>query len=94
MSPGPRHHTIKAILGRFMDDPDFQVRFHAVMMIFWIFNCLAGTTILFLWPKLWVEVGVYYVFLLSIYANFDTDYDAVSAAKAFKHAKRAEEQVQ
>lgn len=57
------------------------------MMIFWIINFCAGTVVLLLWPHTWTNIGVYYVFALSIYANWDTDYDAVSAGQAAKHAQ-------
>lgn len=64
-----------------------QLRFHLAMMTFWVLNLVAGTVLLFLSPDLWVRVGVYYVFVLSIYANWDTDYDAVSASQAALHAQ-------
>lgn len=92
-----RHRGLKALVGRFVDDfehnPAFQVRFHFVMMWFWMVNAVAGVTVLVLFPHLWVAIGVFYVFMLSIYANWDTDYDAVSAASAFLHAKKAAEEV-
>lgn len=87
---GPRHHWIKKFVRDFETDHDFQVKFHLVMMLFWIVNAIMGTVILFCWPHLWVEVGVYYVFILSIYANWDTDYDAVSASQAAKHSQAAQ----
>lgn len=84
-----KHAWIRRFVDDFENNPDFQVKFHLAMMIFWMVNATAGTVVMFLWPNLWLQVGVYYVFMLSIYANWDTDYDAVSAGKAFKHAKRA-----
>lgn len=86
---GPRHHWVRKLIDDFEDNPDFQIRFHLTAMVFWMANAVVGTVVAVMWPHLWVAIGVLYVFLLSIYANWDTDFDAVSAAKAFKHAKRA-----
>lgn len=88
---GPQHRWIRRLVDDFEGNPEFQVRFHLVAMLFWIANAVVGTVILITLPRLWVAIGVFYVFLLSIYANWDTDYDAVSAASAFLHAKRAAE---
>ena len=58
------------------------------MMIFWMINFVAGTLVVVLLPHLWLIIGVYYVFALSIYANWDTDYDAVSASLAADKAQQ------
>lgn len=84
-----RHLWIKRFVDDFEHNPEFQVRFHLAAMVFWMVNAAAGIAVYAVWPRLWVSIGVLYVFLLSIYANWDTDYDAVSAASAFLHAKRA-----
>lgn len=97
MIPATRHRSLKALIGHFVDDfehnPAFQVRFHLVMMIFWMINGVVGTVVAILWYHAWIAIGVLYVFWLSVYANWDTDYDAVSAASAFLHAKRAAEEI-
>jgi hypothetical protein len=83
-----RHHGwIRHFVKDFEYNHLWQFRFHLVMMTFWILNAAAGTVVLILWPAEWVKVGVFYVFLLSIYANWDTDYDAVSASQAALHAQ-------
>lgn len=79
---GSHHHWVKHVIHDFEENPATQVKFHWVMMIFWMINAVAGAVMLFLWPTEWVKIGVFYVFLLSIYANWDTDYGAVSAAQA------------
>jgi Flp pilus assembly protein TadB len=76
------HHFLKNLLHNFEENPSTQVKFHWAMMIFWIVNAAIGTVVAILWPHIWVAIGVLYVFLLSIYANWDTDYGAVSAAQA------------
>lgn len=86
-----RHQAIKKVLGRLIKDFEnnhrFQLRFHLIAMLFWMANFVVGTIIVFCWPHLWLEIGVYYVFSLSIYANWDTDYDAVSASQAAMHSE-------
>lgn len=86
-----RHTALKRAVAKlvrtFESDHTFQMRFHLVMMGFWMVNQLVGTVILLVFPNLWLKVGVFYVFSLSIYANWDTDYDAVSASQAAMHAQ-------
>src|SRR5579863_6317109 len=82
-----RHSWLKAAMHRFEYDHLFQFRFHLVAMVFWICNLVAGTLVMLFAPHVWLRVGVYYVFVLSIYANWDTDYDAVSASQAALHAQ-------
>lgn len=83
--------VLRRIVHAFETDAKLQFRFHLVMMVFWMANFVAGTIVMALWPTTWVDVGVYYVFALSVYANWDTDYDAVSASLA---AMRSEELLQ
>jgi hypothetical protein len=82
-----QHHWIKHLLHDFEENPATQVKFHWFMMIFWIVNLLIGVALLVLAPHLWIAIGVFYVFALSIYANWDTDYGAVSAAQASLHSE-------
>ena len=82
-----RHAWARRAIRSFESDHQVQLRFHLVAMLFWIVNAVAGTVVMVLWPDLWLRIGVYYVFLLSIYANWDTDYDAVSASQAALHAQ-------
>jgi hypothetical protein len=91
--PSRQHHWIKRFVSDFEYNPDFQIRFHFIAMRFWELNALCGTLLLLLEPRLWASIGVFYVFLLSIYANWDTDYDATSAAQASKHAQGAEDRL-
>jgi len=90
---GPRHHWIKRFVHDFEYNHLFQFKFHLAMMLFWMANAIAGTVMLFLWPTEWLKIGVFYVFVLSIYANWDTDYDAVSASQAALHAQGAQQRL-
>lgn len=84
---GPRHSWIKRFVHDFEYNPRFQFKLHVIAILFWWVNFVLGTLVMLLWPHLWVEIGVYYVFCLSLYANADTDYDAMSAALAAQHSE-------
>ena len=82
-----RHVWIKHLVHDFEYNHKFQFHFHLWMMLFWILNAIAGTVIMILDQSAWLTIGVYYVFIISIYANWDTDYDAVSASQSAMHAQ-------
>ena len=82
-----RHAWIKHFVKDFEENPRFQFKFHLWAMLFWILNACVGTVVMFVWPDTWVRIGIYYVFIISIYANWDTDYDAVSASRASLHGE-------
>jgi hypothetical protein len=94
----PRHFAVKRLLakaiGTFEHDPDFQIAFHKTAMLFWIAAAVLGTFWCVGFPGSWQSGGVLAVFLISIYSNWDTDYDAVSAASAFKHAQAADTKIE
>lgn len=77
-----RHGWARHLLKDFEHNPRTQFRFHRWAMYFWVLNFVAGSVIMFVFPHFWVQIGVYYVFALSIYANADTDADALSASQA------------
>lgn len=85
------HVGLRRLIGRLVHDFEYdhraQLRFHLVMMVFWMANLAVGTAVMIFDYHLWLAVGVYYVFVLSIYANWDTDYDAVSASQAAMHSQ-------
>lgn len=87
-----RHGWAYRVLKNLETDHSTQIRFHKWAIAFWILNIPVAVTLLVAAPTLWNQVGVFYVLLLSLYANADTDYDAVSAAQAALHAQAAERQ--
>lgn len=86
-----RHGWAYRVIKDLESNHEVQIRFHKRAIVFWAVNGVLGTIVAIVWPHWWVAIGVLYVFWLSIYANADTDYDAMSAAQAALHAKRAEE---
>ncbi len=88
-----RHSWIRRLVKDFEHNPKAQFRFHAVMMRFWELNLIAGLCLMLLAPGAWLRIGVFYVFVLSIYANWDTDLDSLAASMAALHSQAAEEQL-
>lgn len=84
---------IRGAIHTFETNPRWQYKFHLVMMVFWIINFIAGTVVVLLYPNLWLTIGVYYVFALSVYANWTSDFTAVSATIAAMHAEELLEQI-
>ena len=82
-----RHHWARKVFHDLETNPQTQITFHFIMMAFWVINFVAGAIVVALFPHLWITIGVFYVFSLSIYANFDTDYGAVSAAQAYLYSE-------
>ncbi|MDE2103970.1 MAG: hypothetical protein KGL39_42430 [Patescibacteria group bacterium] len=82
-------------------DPETQWRFHRKMCWFWIANFLPVTVLLagvlltstktaLLLTAIMLGVNTYY----SLYANFDTEFDAVSAAYAAMRADAAASRIE
>ncbi len=89
-----RHGWAYTLYRKLETTHDAQIRFHKGAIAFWLLNVPVALVLLVLFPHLWSALGVFYVLLLSLYANGDTDYDAMSAAQAAKHAQMAERQTQ
>ena len=90
-----RHALARAVLRHLIDDfehnPHVQFRFHLVAMYFWMANAVVAVAVFFLFPDQWAAVGIFWTLLLSLYANWDTDYDAMSASGAWMEAKSLHE---
>ena len=81
-----RHGWARRLIHGLEYNPRLQFRFHLVAIIFWIVNVFAATSFMILDPHEWTRFAVYYVLLLSLYANADTDYDAMTASLAAMHS--------
>ena len=86
-----RHGWAYRLYKKLETDHRAQIRFHKWAIAFWLLNVPAALALLVFFPHQWTRIGVFYVLLLSLYANGDTDYDAMSAAQAALHAQAAEE---
>lgn len=76
-----RHYVVTQI-HKLEYDPQTQWKYHLRMSWFWLINFPIATAWLTFAPGAWASLGVYYVAVLSIYANFASDYTGVHAAWA------------
>ena len=67
---------------KFESDPAFQYRFHIVMTYFWVVNAGMALTVFFVSQSIWAKWSVLYLVVVSLYANFATDYGAVPGSEA------------
>lgn len=64
------------------DDAATQIKIHKVSVRFWLLNMILASIVFFGFPEFWAVASVYYLVLLSLYANFATDYGALIASQA------------
>lgn len=71
------------VLGRrFEGDPVTQYIWHKWAMRFWLVNAIVVVAVFIFAPAVWKQVSVLYLVLVSLYANWATDFGAMSAAEA------------
>ena len=75
---------------RFETDAKLQLKIHKIASYFWIVNFFAALFVFFAFPGVWSSASVLYLVLVSLYANFATDYGAVSAALAADRSSEKE----
>jgi hypothetical protein len=77
-----RHGWLKFIIADLETNPHTQYKVHLWGVIYWLVNFPLVTLLFFLEPALWLKLGIFITLVYSIYANFATDYGAMSAAMA------------
>ena len=82
---------LKNLQDRFENDPAFQIVFNKFFTYFWVVNFIAATAIFFGAKSLWESYSVYYLVAISLFANFATNYGALSASESSEAAKEAAE---
>ena len=91
-----RHIFLKPIL-KFLkdaeDDAVTQIKIHKISVRFWLINGAVALFVFFVFPDFWAQASVLYLVLVSLYANFATDYGALIASQAALSAGKAAEQV-
>lgn len=80
--PVMRHRWVRHVVRSFESDPAVQYRIHMIATYFWIANFIAAVSCFLFLPRVWDRFSVLYLVVVSLYANFATDYGAVSAAEA------------
>lgn len=79
---------MRRFVHNFEDNPDVQFKFHRYAMYVWLLNAVVWSACFLFFPAAWDRAGLFVTLMLSLYANWDTDYDAMSASGAWREAKR------
>lgn len=77
-----RHGWLKFVVKDLETNPKTQYKVHLYGAAYWLINFPLITLMFFFAPGLWVKLGIFITLIYSIYANFATDYGAMSAAMA------------
>jgi len=77
-----RHNWARHVVRDLETNPHTQYKVHLYGVIYWLINFPAVCYLFFGQPNLWTKLGIFITLIYSIYANFATDYGAMSAAMA------------
>lgn len=77
-----RHGWMSHFIKDLETNPKTQYKVHLYGAIYWIINFPLVAALFFGEPTLWLKWGIFITLVYSIYANFATDYGAMSAAMA------------
>jgi len=83
--------NVRQVQDRFENDPKFQIVFNKFFTYFWLVNIVVASIIFFSDRKDWDKYSIFYVTVISLYANFATNYGALSASESSEAAKEAAE---
>lgn len=83
-----RHRWVRSVIEDFETNPQTQFNFHRYAMYFWVANAIAAVVLFTAFRQVWDTIAVFYVLAVSLYANWDTDFDAMSASGAWMEAKK------
>lgn len=78
----PRHGWVGLVVRDLETNPHTQYKVHLYGVIYWLTNFPLVVFLFFGLPALWLKLGIFITLMYSIYANFATDYGAMSAAMA------------
>ena len=82
MAPNRKATGIHLLFRRFEGDPKTQYAWHKWAMRFWLVNAVAVVAVFVFAPAVWRQVSVLYLVLVSVYANWSTEFGAMAAAEA------------
>jgi hypothetical protein len=77
-----RHSWLSFVVKDLETNPHTQYKVHLYGVIYWLINFPLIALLFFFAPGLWLRLGIFITLIYSIYANFATDYGAMSAAMA------------
>jgi hypothetical protein len=78
----PRYGWLGFVIKDLETNPHTQYKVHLYGVVYWLINFPMIIALFFLLPALWLKLGIFITLMYSIYANFATDYGAMSAAMA------------
>jgi hypothetical protein len=84
-----RHGWLKHLIRGLETDARLQARVHLVACWYWLANFPVIAVLFFLFPHLWIAIGLFLNTFYSLYANLATDYDGLSSSQASLHAQEA-----
>lgn len=76
---------------RFENDPKFQIAFNKVSTYAWLVQMLLLPIAFYGTTGIWAKYSVFYLTLISLFANFATGYGALAASQSSEAAKEAAE---
>ena len=77
-----RHGWLRHVIKDLETNPATQYKVHLYGVIYWMINFPLVCALFFGLPTLWLKWGIFITLVYSLYANFATDYGAMSAALA------------
>jgi hypothetical protein len=77
-----RYGWLKVLVHDLEYNPRTQYSVHLVAVWFWVINLPLIIAIFVFLPGVWLQLGLFVTLLYSLWANFATDYGAMSAALA------------
>lgn len=77
-----RHGWLKIFIHDLEYNPKTQFKVHFYAALYWLANFPVILFLFFVFPEVWLQVGLLVTLVYSIYANLATDYGAMSAALA------------
>lgn len=84
-----RHGWLRHLVKGLEDDAAVQAKVHKWACVYWLVNFPVIAVLYFVFPNTWIALGLLVNTFYSLYANFATDYGALSAAQASLHASEA-----
>jgi hypothetical protein len=84
-----RHGWLKVFVKDLENNPKTQASIHKWACVYWLVNFPIIFGLFFFAPHVWVAIAMLINTAYSLYANFATDYGALSAAQSYGSALEA-----
>jgi hypothetical protein len=88
-----RHSWLLRLMGKtvhdLLEDPALQIKFHKWGLVVWTTQMVFVALAFYLFPTWWAAFSVLYLIEISLGSNWETEFDALSAAQASLHGLEA-----